>query len=266
MLDGRLEIGLVGGIVPEFFTPFEVDFESRRAVTLDFVGLLKVAYSDADHFDFAGRFHQFEGMKFSVDSVQRPHPPIWIETRDPPTLEFCATHGIHTGYFILHPRDETARRYRDYLARWNEIGWPHKPNIAYSTVVYVDETDDRALDVALQDAGRAYRGFFPPTDNAAELKAEQYKRAAFFDQKGEPAAGEIMRHLLDPDYLLENDLILIGSPETVTQKLEAYARSGMFNTFFGEFNFGDIADEDLMRSIRLFGTEVMPRLREFEPF
>ena len=40
----------------------------------------------------------------------------------------------------------------------------------------------------------------------------------------------------------------------------------MFNTFFGEFNFGDLGEDELMRSIRLFGTEVMPALREFEPF
>jgi hypothetical protein len=41
---------------------------------------------------------------------------------------------------------------------------------------------------------------------------------------------------------------------------------GVFNTFFGEFNFGGLREEDLMRSIRLFGTEVIPRLRDFEPF
>jgi hypothetical protein len=35
---------------------------------------------------------------------------------------------------------------------------------------------------------------------------------------------------------------------------------------FGEFNFGDLAEEDLLRSIRLFGTEVIPHLRDFEPF
>ena len=75
-----------------------------------------------------------------------------------------------------------------------------------------------------------------------------------------------MRNLLDPDYLLENDLILIGSPETVTAKLKDYATEGMFNTFFGEFNFGNLVEDDLMRSIHLFGTEVMPKLRDFEPY
>jgi len=60
--------------------------------------------------------------------------------------------------------------------------------------------------------------------------------------------------------------VLIGSPDTVATKLRKWAEEGTFNTFFGEFNFGNIAEADLMRSLRLFGTEVMPRLRDFEPF
>jgi hypothetical protein len=42
--------------------------------------------------------------------------------------------------------------------------------------------------------------------------------------------------------------------------------TGVFNTYLGEFNFGDLPEEHLMRSIRLFGERVMPRLRDFEPF
>jgi hypothetical protein len=34
----------------------------------------------------------------------------------------------------------------------------------------------------------------------------------------------------------------------------------------GEFNFSDLPEGDLMRSIRLFGEKVMPTLREYEPF
>ena len=52
----------------------------------------------------------------------------------------------------------------------------------------------------------------------------------------------------------------------MARKLRDYANEGMFNTFFGEFNFGDLGEDDLMRSIRLFGTEVMPALSDFEPF
>ena len=54
--------------------------------------------------------------------------------------------------------------------------------------------------------------------------------------------------------------------QTVAAKLERIATEGLFDTFFAEFNFGDLPEADLMRSIRLFGTEVMPRLRDFSPF
>ena len=266
MLEGRLDVGLVPGILKEYFDPFEVHYESRRPVTLEFVQFLRTAFGETQPFDFAGEHLKCENVTLAVGPSQRPHPPLWIETRDPETLEFCAAEGINTGYFILFPRTDAAPRYHDFLAKWGEVGWSHKPNIAYSTVVYVDETDDKALDVALADAGNAYRGFFPVYGSDAELKAEQYYRAELFEQRGEPGAAEVMRNLLDPEYLLENDLILLGSPETVARKLRDFANEGMFNTFFGEFNFGDLGEDDLMRSIRLFGTEVMPVLRDFEPF
>jgi alkanesulfonate monooxygenase SsuD/methylene tetrahydromethanopterin reductase-like flavin-dependent oxidoreductase (luciferase family) len=61
-------------------------------------------------------------------------------------------------------------------------------------------------------------------------------------------------------------LVFIGSPETVAAKLRAAAQSGVFNTFMGEFNFADLPEADLMRSIRLFGERVVPALRDYEPF
>ena len=65
---------------------------------------------------------------------------------------------------------------------------------------------------------------------------------------------------------LAHDLMLIGSPDTVAKKLKKIAAEGVFNTFFGEFNFGSLGEEDLLRSIRLFGEHVIPALRAYEPF
>ena len=266
MLDGRLEVGLVSGINPDYFRPFNVGFDNRREVTLEFVEFLEAAYRDTANFDFEGRFHHYSNARLAVPPVQRPHPPLWIETRDPPTLEFCAKHGINAGYFFLFPRADAVPRYRRYLELWREAGWPRKPNIAYSTVVYVDETDEKAQRTALAEAGQAYRGFLPATDSAVALRAAQREFAKRFDARGEPGAAEITLHLLDGEWLLAHDLVLIGSPATVTRKLRAIAGEGLFDTFFGEFNFGALAEADLMRSIRLFGTEVMPALRDFQPF
>lgn len=266
MLEGRLEVGLVPGISPRYFEPFNVDFDSRREVTLEFVKFLKAAYTDAPSFSFEGKHHHFKDAKLAVNPYQRPHPPLWIETRDAATLAFCAREGIHVGYFLIFPRADCAPLYRRYLEQWYEAGWKTKPNIAYSTVVYVDETDEKALKTALHEAGQAYRGFLPATDDPAQLKEFQKEHAQRYIDRREFGAAEIALHLLDAEWLLERDNILIGSPDTVARKLKKIATEGVFNTFFGEFNFGNLAEADLLRSIRLFGTEVMPKLRDFEPY
>ena len=90
--------------------------------------------------------------------------------------------------------------------------------------------------------------------------------AQFLNSRGEPGAAQIMRNIFDPDYIYKNDLVFIGSPKTVTEKLRKAAEEGVFNTFLGEFNFSDLPEEDVMRSIKLFGEKVIPALREFEPF
>ncbi len=72
--------------------------------------------------------------------------------------------------------------------------------------------------------------------------------------------------MLDPDFIMEHELMFIGSPETVARKIQRASEVGMFNTFMGEFNFSDLPEDALMRSIRLFGEKVIPALRTYEPF
>jgi alkanesulfonate monooxygenase SsuD/methylene tetrahydromethanopterin reductase-like flavin-dependent oxidoreductase (luciferase family) len=84
--------------------------------------------------------------------------------------------------------------------------------------------------------------------------------------RGENPASAMIAKIFDPDHILENDLVFIGSPDTVAEKLHDAAKTGLFNTFMGEFNFADLPEDDLMRSIRLFGEKVIPALREFEPY
>ena len=75
-----------------------------------------------------------------------------------------------------------------------------------------------------------------------------------------------MANVFDPDYLMKHELVFIGSPDTVVNKIQAAAQAGMFNVFMSEFNFSDLPEAELMRSIRLFGEKVIPALRDYAPF
>lgn len=267
MLNGRMECGLVPGINADYFRPFGLDYDLRKTPTLEFVDYLRAAYGETQPFSWQGEnFHTVEPTNLSVQPVQKPHPPLWMMSRDPRTLEFCAQKGINPGYFLIYPRADAAPRYRTFLDQWGKAGWPRKPNIAYCTIVYVDESDDKALDVALARAARAYEGFLPPPQPGESFEERVRTHAKKFIGRGEPGASEIMANLFDPDYLMQHELVFIGSAETVARKLRATAEAGLYNVFLGEFNFSDLPADDMMRSIRLFGEKVIPALRDYEPF
>jgi alkanesulfonate monooxygenase SsuD/methylene tetrahydromethanopterin reductase-like flavin-dependent oxidoreductase (luciferase family) len=266
MLGGRFECGLVPGISPGFFTPFGIDYNFRKSPTFEFVEYLRTAYGDKQPFAFHGENHKTDSALLAVQPLQKPHPPLWMMSRDPPTLEFCAREGINTGYFINAPRHEVGPRYKKFLADWQNAGHPRKPNIAYSTVVYVDETDQAALDNGLFRASRAYEGLLPLAEPGESFEDRLAKQKARFIARGEIGASNIVTRIFEPDFIMENELVFIGSAETVARKLRNAAEVGFFNTFMGEFNFADLPEADLMRSIRLFGEKVIPALRDYEPF
>ena len=266
MLGGRMELGLVPGINADYFRPFGLDYNLRKSPTLEFVDYLRAAFGERQPFSFHGTDFHTESAELAVQPAQKPHPPLWMMSRDPQTLEFCAKNGINPGYFLVYPRADAAPRYRKFLSDWARAGWERKPKIAYSTIAYVDETDQKALDVALSRASRGYEGLMPPAKPGESFESRAKAHAQKFVGRGEPGASEIMSNLFDPDYLMKNNLIFIGSPETVAEKIQSAAADGLFNTFMGEFNFSDLPEADLMRSIRLFGEKVIPALRGFEPF
>jgi alkanesulfonate monooxygenase SsuD/methylene tetrahydromethanopterin reductase-like flavin-dependent oxidoreductase (luciferase family) len=261
--NGRFELGLVAGIVPDFFGPYGADFQNRRALTHEALVFIKQALSAGGAWSFNGEFRQYENVTLAVKPLQKPHPPIWIHSRDAGTLALLAREGVHTGYLFLVPRHEVAPRYREYLRLWAEAGHPGKPNIGYWVLIHVDETDAKAVAKAKRYFAYCFTKVF---GTRADGGIGYQRLAENHAKRGDPGGAEIARHAIDLDYLIARNLAFVGSPATVIEQIKTAATEGVFNTVLGEFNIGEIAEEDLMRSIRLFGSEVIPALRNFEPY
>ena len=170
---------------------------------------------------------------------------------------------------LLHVQNGTLEEPLDLISLWEDwskAGHARKPNIAYCTLTYVDESDQKALDVALYRASRAYEGFLAKPKPGETFEERVREHAKRFIGRGEPGASEIMANLFDPDYLMKHELVFIGSPDTVAERIRKAAKSGLFNVLMAELNFSDLPEADLMRSIRLFGEKVIPALRGDEPF
>ncbi len=263
LANGRFELGLVSGIVPDFFGPYGADFNNRRALTHEALLFIKRALSSDGVFSFTGEARQYKNVTLGVKPLQKPHPPIWIHSRDTDTLALLAREGVHTGYLFLVPRNEVAPRYREYLRLWNEARHPGKPNIGYWVLVYVDETDEKAVAKAKAYFEHCFTNVF---GTRADGGIGYLRLAENHAKRGNPGGAEIALHAIDVDYLRQRNLAFVGSPKTVIEQIKAAASEGVFNTVMAEFNIGNIAEADLMRSIDLFGKEVLPALRDFEPY
>jgi alkanesulfonate monooxygenase SsuD/methylene tetrahydromethanopterin reductase-like flavin-dependent oxidoreductase (luciferase family) len=263
VLNGRLELGVVSGIVPDFFGPYHADFQNRRAVTHETLALIKKALTSEGAFSFTGASRQYENVTLGVKPLQKPHPPIWVHSRDADTLALLAREAIHTGYLFFVPRADVVPRYREYLRLWEKAGHGGKPNIGYWILVYVDETDTKAVAKAKPYFEYCFTKVF---GTRADGGIGYQRLAENHLKRGNPGGAEIALHAIDVEYLRERNLAFVGSPQTVVKQIKAAASEGLFNTVLGEFNIGAIAEEDLMRSIKLFGTEVLPALRDFEPY
>jgi alkanesulfonate monooxygenase SsuD/methylene tetrahydromethanopterin reductase-like flavin-dependent oxidoreductase (luciferase family) len=55
--------------------------------------------------------------------------------------------------------------------------------------------------------------------------------------------------------------LMTGTPAEVTDQLGELIRTTTINTLLCVFSFGDLAPQAAMRSLELFGSEVMPKLR-----
>ena len=263
LANGRFELGLVSGIVPDFFGPYGADFNNRRALTHEALLFIKRALSSDGAFSFTGESRQYQNVTLGVKPLQKPHPPIWIQSRDNDTLALLAREQVHTGYLFLVPRSEVASRYREYLRLWKEAGHKQKPNIGYWVLVYVDETDEKAVAKAKPYFEHCFTNVF---GTRADGGVGYLRLAENHAKRGNPGGAEIARHAIDVDYLRQRNLAFVGSPKTVIEQIKNAAAEGLFNTVMGEFNIGAIEEADLMRSIKLFGTEVLPALRAFEPY
>ena len=267
MLGGRMELGLVPGISPDYFKPFGLDYSFRKSPTLEFVDYLRAAYGDKQPFSFHGEIHKTRiGGNLGAAVSAAASAALDDEPRS-------ADAGI-----LRQERHQSrlfpglsARRCRAALPRFSRR--LEKSRLAA-------QAEHRLLHHHLcgrkrRQGARSSRSSAPrapmrgfsrkpkPGESFDERVREHAKR---FIGRGEPGASEIMANLFDPDYLMKHELVFIGSPQTVAAKIRKTAEAGLYNVCMGEFNFTDLPEDDLMRSIKLFGEQVIPALRDYEPF
>lgn len=255
---GRIISGFVRGIGAEYHT-FGIDPATSRERFYEAHDLIIQAWTRPGPFEWYGKHYQFRYVNPWPRPLQQPHPPIWSPSQGSGETIDWAARNRYT-YLQTYSDIATVRRvFDDLRAAAEGHGYTASPEqIGWSVPVFVADTDERAESIALPALETLFNGlmrmprdvFFP----AGYLTLASSARV----MAGKGGLGSGTADVRD---LVQRGYALIGSPETVRQKFEAYQQELGFGCFCGVFQFGSLGHEDFVDSLHLFTEKVLPAVR-----
>lgn len=193
---------------------------------------------------FEGRTHSFRDVPLEMESLQKPHPPIWYGVHSIDSAERAAANGYHIASLDTA---ETTRGFADAFRAGfavNGSAGADPPKIGISRFITIAETDSEALAIA--------RRAYPDWHASFEHLFRHYG--------GRP--NHPRPDTFDP--MMERGLAVAGAPDTVTAFLAEQMRQSSANYLIGQFAYGHQAPEECRRTVELFARYVMPALRAAE--
>ena len=251
---GRLIAGMLRGTSNEYVTYGTNPAESHERFE-EAVRLIVAAWTEPQPFGWTGRYYEYRNISIWPRPVQQPHPPIYTSGSSPESGELAARNHLRLGLaFTTVPlAREAARYFREQAA---VAGWEPTPDdVLYRLSAYVAETDEQAM-ADLRDSGAdrlrpAYSSANLAIDNAAA-------EAGFYGRDTATQRGRVQARPLEERIALGQ--LLAGSPDTVFTQVRSIR--DQLGTGILDLTFMPIGREKTLRAIELFGTKVLPRMRE----
>jgi len=258
---GRIISGFVRGTAVETLHAGISPTENRERFEEAHDLILK-CWTTPGPFRWEGRHFPHRMVNPWVVPMQKPHPPVWFPgTGSPESVIWAAQHGypyMNLGSLL----DLTKQLKSIYHETAHEVGFePGPEHFGYLMRCLVADTDEKA-----QEIGRTFLW----TENHRNRGPIEFNdppgyqsREAMRIKMSRPLIGTgTMGRRMTYEELQEAHNIVVGSPETVIKKLR-YVKKDLkpgYILIYG--NEGNMRHEDVMRSIELFGTKVIPALKE----
>ena len=238
---GRFELGVGRGISPLESRGFgeDPDYEASQKTFIESLEILRKALAGGT-FSHDGERRRVDNVAMVLESIQKPHPPMWMGVHSRENVEFAAREGINI--ISLHAAPAIREKFDHYKTCWRERhGGAPLGKTGLGLFVVVAETDS----VAQEIAARAYKVWHQNFHYLYHLHGRS------------PVWGERPNKF---QFVVDELRGIAGSPETVRRFIEARMEEAGADYMVGQFVFGDMTLEEALRSVELFGNEVMPAL------
>jgi alkanesulfonate monooxygenase SsuD/methylene tetrahydromethanopterin reductase-like flavin-dependent oxidoreductase (luciferase family) len=251
---GRVVAGMLRGTSNEYVTYATNPAESRERFE-EALELIVKAWTEPQPFGWQGRYYEYRTISIWPRPIQQPHPPIYMSGSSPESGEFAARNHVSLGFaFTTVPLASQAAAY--YRQQASAYGWQPTPDdVLYRLAVHVADTDDQAIEEVIAAGANERRGGYSTANRALD---ETAARLGYYGRDVENQRGRLAAH--DLKEKIDLGQLLVGSPETVLNQICAVHEQ--LGCGILDLIFQPIGRDKTLKSIELFGTQVLPRMRE----
>ena len=258
---GNFIAGFVRGIGAEYHSmPINpADSASRFQEAHD---LILRAWTEPGPFEFIGKHYQFKYVNPWPRPYQTPHPPIFCPSSGSvSTIRWVVKHRYVYAQ-TLAPIAGVAKIFDIYREEADRLGWQATPeHLAWSNSIYIGETDEKALREAKPQL-ETYANYFLRT-NPAFFSPPGYTTVESLKKQRALRGTRPVRQTAED--LIARGVVIVGSPNTVREKLAAYQDLAGFGYSLTKTQFGTMPHNMVLENQAAIAQEILPHFRDRMP-
>jgi alkanesulfonate monooxygenase SsuD/methylene tetrahydromethanopterin reductase-like flavin-dependent oxidoreductase (luciferase family) len=253
--DGRMDVGVGRGVSPLEYEVFGGAMEESRPRVEEGLEILRRCWAD-EPFSFNGRFWSFPEIDVVPKPIQKP-PPLWTAAVSPDTFPQAAEHGLGVLAGPFKPMFMVAEDREHFATRCDELGRDPRElgfGMTLGTVVLDDQR--RAREIAARNIRWFYEQLLRLTAPALEQGGPSYR----YYREELATLRELTGGTPSLEALDAAGMIVAGNPSYAIERFQKIANTGIDHVLCA-VQAGGVPHAEVMRSIELFGEQVIPALR-----
>lgn len=258
---GRLEVGFVRSVPWEAAPSNVLPFRGAERLWEAHDLILKAWTTHDGPFNFEGRWFHSRQVNIWPRPFQQPHPPVWVTIGSGASAVPVAQHD-YTGAVFLAGYEKIRSIFDGYRAAYEAAHNQHTPlaRLAYCALVFVGENEAEAREGAeailwYMTANKVPVHWTNPPGYHPPAVAAQVMRGS--------TGGTGVPLVANLDDQMARGNVFAGTPDQVFEQLKAFWEySGGFGHLLLMGQAGFMSFDQAAKSMRLYATEVAPRLAE----
>ena len=257
--DGRVIVGIERGVARVEYEGFRLDMSESRGRFIESARMLLNAL-ETGYAEFDGEYVRQPRVEIRPNPLRSFQGRIYAAALSPESVIVLAVLGLGVLIVPQRPWHDVRTTLATYSAAYQEIHKRDPPAPVATTFVYCDEDEERAARMSRRYVG----AYWDSTIKHYELSNDHLKTTPTYEYYGNVVDDITTNEEVDLRASFVG-LQVTGTPEQCYEKvMDIHSYTGA-DSVVAAFSYGGMPFEYAERSMRLFASEVMPRLKKFEP-